>query len=192
MKYLNVRNISRIAILGALGAVLLSINPIAILFYKFDLGDLPCLIGAFAMGPIPAFFIQVIKIIIKLIFKPTSTKFVGEITAFIFSCALTIPAGYIYQRNRTRIGAIRAMVISSIIMVIVACLTNYYYSIPFYADLYQMPVSAIVSMGSNIIPIIKNLETFILYLVLPFNILQALLVDIITLLIYKRIVRLIK
>ena len=89
-KYLSVKNISVIAILGALGAVLMLFDfpvPIAPSFYKLDLGDLPCLIGAFALGPVPAFLIQIIKILIKLLLKPTSTAFVGEIAAFVFSAS---------------------------------------------------------------------------------------------------------
>ena len=68
--------------------------PIAIApsFYKIDLGDLPCLIGAFALGPVPAFFIQIVKILVKLLLKPTSSAFVGEMAAFIFSSVYCVSA----------------------------------------------------------------------------------------------------
>ena len=68
---LTVKNMAVIAILGVLGAILMMFDfPIAIApaFYKLDLSDLPCLIGGFALGPIPALFIELIKIIVKLLF----------------------------------------------------------------------------------------------------------------------------
>ena len=123
-KYLSVKNISSIAVLGALGAVLMlfdfPISFIAPSFYKLDLGDLPCLIGAFALGPVPALFIQIVKIIVKLLLKPTSTAFVGEIAAFCFSTVFCVSAALIYQRDKTRKGAIKAMIIATIVMALAA------------------------------------------------------------------------
>jgi len=136
-KYLSVKNISVIAILGALGAVLMLFDfpvPIAPSFYKLDLGDLPCLIGAFALGPVPAFLIQIIKILIKLLLKPTSTAFVGEIAAFVFSSIYCCTAAYIYERNKNRNNAIKAIIIASIALVIASVIGNYFIMIPFYVS----------------------------------------------------------
>ena len=126
-KYLSIKNITRIAILGALGAILMLIDfPIFVApsFYKLDLGDLPCLIGAFAMGPIPALFIQIIKILLKLLLKPTSTAFIGEVAAFLFSSSYCISASIIYKKNKTKKGAIRALVIGSVAMVVISVAAN--------------------------------------------------------------------
>ena len=194
-KYLTVKNISSIAVLGALGAVLMLFDfPIAIAptFYKIDLGDLPCLIGAFALGPVPALFIQIVKIIIKLLMKPTSTAFVGEMAAFIFSSIYCVSAAFIYQQNKTRNQAVKAMIIASIIMAISATIGNYLFIIPAYVNLYHIPLEAIVSMGQAIFPIISDKLSFVLCCVLPFNLIKAIIVDILTLLLYKRISPLLK
>ena len=194
-KYLTVKNISSIAVLGALGAVLMLFDfPIAIApsFYKLDLGDLPCLIGAFAMGPIPALFIQIIKIIVKLLLKPTSTAFVGEIAAFIFSSVYCVSAAVIYQRNKTRKQAVLAMIYASVIMAAVATIGNYLFIIPAYVELYHIPLEVIISMGQAIFPIISDKLSFVICCVLPFNLIKAVIVDILTAILYKRISPLLK
>lgn len=194
-KYLNVKTIPAIAVLGALGAILMFFDfPIAFAppFYKVDLGDLPCLIGGFALGPIPAFFIQVIKIIIKLILKPTSTAFVGEIAAFVFSCSYCVSASYIYQKQKNKKGAIKAMIVGSLFMIFVSVIANYLFIIPAYVKLYKMPLEAIISMGSAIFPFINNKLKFVLSCVLLFNVVKAVIVDILTLFLYKHVSPIIK
>ena len=192
---LTVKNMAVIAILGVLGAILMMFDfPIAIApaFYKLDLSDLPCLIGGFALGPIPALFIELIKIIVKLLIKPTSTAFVGELAAFIISSSFVFTAALIYKNNKTRSSALKAMVIGTIVMAIVGTIANYLFIIPFYVKMYNMPLETIIGMGQAIFPIIKDKLSFVLCCVLPFNIIKGTIVSIVTLILYKRISVIIK
>ena len=189
-KELTVKNIATIAIMGVLGALLMLFDfPIAIApnFYKMDLSDLPCLIGAFALGPVPAFFMEVIKIVVKLLLKPTSTAFVGELAAFIISTTYVVIAGAIYRKNKTKKNAIMAMAISTVVMSIVATIANYLFIIPFYVKLYNIPLDVIISMGKAIFPIISDKLGFVLCCVLPFNLIKACIVDLVTFVVYKHI-----
>lgn len=189
-KSLTVKNITRIAILATLGAILMLIDfPIFVApgFYKMDLGDLPCLIGAFAMGPVPALFIQIIKILLKMLFKPTSTAFIGEIAAFIFSSSYCLSASIIYQNNKTKKGAVKALIIGSVVMIIISVLANYLFIIDAYSKLYGMPLEAIIGLGQAIFPIINSKLSFVLCCVLPFNIIKVICVDLLTMLLYKHI-----
>ncbi|MBQ6559684.1 MAG: ECF transporter S component [Erysipelotrichaceae bacterium] len=192
---LSVRNIATIAILGVLGAILMLFDfPIAIApnFYKLDLSDLPCLIGAFALGPVPAFFIQVIKIIVKMLLKPTSTAFVGELAAFVISTTYCVSAALVYQKNRTKKGAILAMLVGSLCMAIIGTFANYAFIIPFYVNWFHLPLETIIGMGNAIFPIIHDKFSFVLCCVLPFNLIKALIVDIVTFVIYKHVSPLLK
>ena len=194
-KVLTVKNMAVIAILGVLGAILMIFNfPVTIApsFYKMDLSDLPCLIGAFALGPIPALFIEIIKIIVKLLIKPTSTAFVGELAAFIISSSFVLSAGFIYQKNKTKNNAIKAMVIATIIMSLIATIANYTFIIPFYVKMYNLPLETIIDMGKAIFPIIDDKLSFVLCCVLPFNIIKGTITSIVTFIIYKRISILLK
>lgn len=194
-KTLSIRNISVIAILGTLGAVLMLMDfPIFIApsFYKVDLGDLPCIIGAFALGPLPALFIQIVKILVKLLIKPTSTAFVGEIAAFLASSVYCVSAAFIYQRKKTRNNAIAALTIASLLMSAVATYANYVFIIPAFVSLYNLPLEAIIGMGQAIFPFIHDKLSFVLCCVLPFNLIKALITDVLTIVLYKHISPLIK
>ena len=184
-----------IAILGALAAVLMLMDfPILIApsFYKLDISDLPCLIGAFALGPLPALLIQAVKILIKLLLKPTSTAFVGEMAAFSFSSIYCVSAALIYQSQKTKKGALKALVISSLLMAVCATAGNFFFIIPAYVNMYHMPLEAIIAMGTEIFPIIHDKLSFVLCCVLPFNLIKAVIVDVLTLTLYKRISPLLK
>lgn len=168
--------------------------PIAIApsFYKLDLGDLPCLIGAFALGPVPALFIQIVKIIVKLLLKPTSTAFVGEMAAFICSSALTVTAGFVYSKKKNKENAVKGMILGTLIMSVVATAANYLFIIPAYVQMFHMPLEAIIGMGHEIFPAVTDKFSFVLCCVLPFNLIKAAIVDVLTFILYKHISPLIK
>lgn len=168
--------------------------PIAIApnFYKLDLGDLPCLIGAFALGPVPALFIQIVKIIVKLLLKPTSTAFVGEMAAFICSSALTVTAGFVYSKKKNKENAVKGMILGTLIMSVVATAANYLFIIPAYVQMFHMPLESIIGMGHEIFPAVTDKFSFVLCCVLPFNLIKAAIVDVLTFILYKHISPLIK
>ena len=81
-KLLDVKNVVLMGMLGAIGAVLMlfefPLPFIAPSFYGLDLSEIPVLVGAFSMGPVAGAVIEAVKILVKLVLKPTSTGFVGE------------------------------------------------------------------------------------------------------------------
>ncbi len=50
--------------------------------------------------------------------------FTGELQSLMLSIALVLPASLVYQRNNTKQGAVKAMVIGTFMNVIVAVFTN--------------------------------------------------------------------
>jgi len=60
-KRLTTRQLTTIAILAAISAVLFMVEIPVVLFYKLDFSNLPVLLGAFAMGPGPATLILLSK-----------------------------------------------------------------------------------------------------------------------------------
>ena len=104
-KVLNVRNVVLIGMFGALAAVLETFQipvPFAPPFYKLDFAETPILIGAFALGPVPAVLMELVKNLLKLLIKGTSTMYVGDLGNFIGGCAFDLPASIIYQRHKTK------------------------------------------------------------------------------------------
>ena len=180
---LTTRQLSKVAILAAIAAVLFLIEIPVVLFYKLDLSSLPVLLGAFAMGPVPGTLILLVKALLGLLH--TTSQGVGELADFIMGFAMMLPASLIYRRNKTRKGAIIGLAVGTVVATAVAVLTNLYIMIPFYGAAYGMPVEAIVGMGQKVLPAVNSVGRFVLLITAPFNILKWVVISVVTALIYK-------
>ncbi|MBQ7867484.1 MAG: ECF transporter S component [Clostridia bacterium] len=181
--FLSTRELSTVAILAAIAAVLFMIEIPVVLFYKLDLSSLPVLLGAFAMGPVPGTMILLVKALLGLLHS--TSQGVGELADFIMGFAMMLPSGIVYKRLKSRKGAIVGMVIGTVVATIVAVLTNLYIMIPFYGAAYGMPVEAIVGMGQAIVPAVDSIGKFVLLITAPFNVLKWVVISVLTALIYK-------
>lgn len=180
---------------AAIAAVLMYFEiplPFAPVFYKLDFSEVPVLIGTFCFGPVAGAVIEALKILLKFVIKGTSTAGVGELANFAVGCALVVPAGIVYKVMKSRIGALIGCITGTVVMIVLGCLINAYVLLPFYANAFQMPIEALIEMGTAVNPAINSLMTFVLLAVAPFNLLKGVLVSIITFLLYKRISRLVK
>lgn len=188
---LSVKNVVLIGMFGALAAVVMLIEfplpMIAPAFYELDLSEVPALVGTFAIGPVAGVMIEAVKILVKLLLKPTSTAYVGELANFCIGCAYLLPAGLIYMRNKSKKSALIGMVTGTVVMAAAGCLINAYVLLPFYSQFYGMPMETLIGMGAAINPAIGNVLTFVVIAVAPFNIIKGILISAITLMIYKRI-----
>ena len=104
-KKMGVRAVVQIGMLAAVAVILMLFEiplPFAPSFYKIDFSEVPVLVGCFAMGPVAGALIELVKILLNFVLTGTSTAGVGEIANFVIGCALCVPAGIIYRRNRTR------------------------------------------------------------------------------------------
>ena len=129
------RDLTMIAMMGAICCILLHIDfPLPFLppFMNFDLAGLVEIIGGFAMGPLQAVCIILVKILLKLATEGTSSAFTGELQNFLLSCAYVLPPVIMYHQKKSKRTAIIGMAISSVFTGIVAIFTNLYIIIPFY------------------------------------------------------------
>ena len=188
-KLMNTKNVVLMGMFGALAAVLMLFEvPLPFLapsFYGLDFAEVPMLVGTFALGPAAGIVMQIVKILIKLILKPTSTGFVGEFANVCIGCSLILPAGLIYQFKKTKKGAIVGMVAGTMIMAVVGAVLNALVMLPFYSNF--MPLDTIIAAGAAINPAICNVWTFVFLAVAPFNLVKGFIVSLITALIYKRV-----
>ena len=79
------------------------------------------------------------------------------------------------------------LVTGTLFMTFAGCFINAYIMLPTYAKAFGMPIDALVEMGSAVNASITDLFTFVMFAVVPFNLLKGVLVSIIVLLIYKKI-----
>ena len=186
----RVRTIVQIGMLSAIAVVLMLFEiplPFAPSFYEIDFSEVPVLIGCFVMGPMAGIVIELVKILLNLLINGTMTAGVGEIANFFIGCAFCVPAGIIYKKMHTRKGALIGMAVGTVIMTFLGCFLNAFVLLPAYAAAFQMPIDALVSMGTAVNANITSLLTFVMFAVAPFNLLKGILVSLIVLLIYKKI-----
>ncbi len=180
---LTTRELTTIAILAAIAAVLFMVEIPVVLFYKLDLSNLPVLLGTFSMGPVAGTLILLVKSVLGLLHS--SSQGVGELADFLMGFAMVLPAGLIYRRNKTRRGAVLGMAAGAVAATVVGVLSNLYIMIPFYGAAYGMPVDAIVGMGQALLPAVDSLWKFVLLITAPFNLLKWIVISVLGALMYK-------
>ena len=178
---LSVATMTRIAILAAAASILFLVEIPIVAFYKLDLSNIPVLLGAFSMGPVPGVIILALKSAIGLLHS--SSAGVGELADFVMGAALVIPASVIYHRNKNRKNAIIGMAIGTVCMVIVGVLMNKWVMLPFYMGAFHMDMDGIIKAAG--VAGVDSEWKLLLLVTGPFNLLKGVVLSIVTALIYK-------
>ena len=176
--------------LGALSVALMFIRfplPFAPSFMEFDISEMPALFAAFFIGPAGGAAVVVIKIILKLIIQGTNTAFIGDISNLTGSLVFVLVAAFIYKRNKTKKGAVVAIIISTLIVSLFYVVSNAYVMFPLYGKLYGMSTEAMVGMGTAVNPLVKDMVSLMFFSVFPFNIVKYGVTSLITFLLYKKV-----
>lgn len=184
------RKIVMAALLGAVSAILMVLDfnvPLAPGFIKFDFSDFPILIGGFVYGPATGVLIAFLKIIINLLFKPTTTMYVGELSNFLLSVCYMGVACIFYRKHRTKKGAALGMVLSTVLTSIFSIFSNILVIFPLYAKLFGMSMGQIVQMVSAVNPFVKDITTMVIASLLPFNLFKYGIISLITFISYKKL-----
>ena len=156
-------------------------------FYEIDLSEIPILICTFYLGPVAGVVGELLKIVVKLVLKGTTTAFVGDFANFVVGCSFVLPASIVYHMNKGKKSALTGMIVGTLIMTVFGSLFNAVYLLPTFADLYGMPLDAIIAMGTEVNSAINSVSTLVLFAVVPFNLIKGAIVTLLTMLLYKRI-----
>ena len=170
----NTNKMIKISLLSSLALILMYIDfPVIPLFpwLKIDLSDVPALVGAFGFGPLAGVLIELIKNILIVLIKGTQTGLVGETANFLVGVALILPAAFVYNRKKSKKNAILGMVLGAVCMEVVGIVANVYFLLPAYG-MQMSPAESIkyITLG-----------------LLPFNGIKALMVSVLTYVLYKRV-----
>ena len=138
-------------------------------FLEIEISDLPALIGAFALGPLAGFMIELIKNALHCLI--TSTGFVGELANFAVNGIFVSVAGVIYKHKKTKKTALVSMLAATLAMSAAGILTNLFIMLPLY-----MPDTAF----STRLGIVLSTIT-------PFNLAKGSVLSVITFLSYKKL-----
>ena len=173
----NLKAIAKLGILCAISIVLVyfihfPIFP-AVAFLEYDPADISILIGTFAFGPVAGLLLTLVVSIIQGVTVSAGSGLYGIIMHVIATSVLSLVSGLIYNKNKTRVGAIIALGAGTLAMTFVMFFANLVVT-PLFTG---YPVSAILGL---------------MPFILGFNAIKAGINSIITFFLYKRISKFIR
>lgn len=192
---LNTKEMALCGLMGGLCSVLMMFRfplPFMPPFMDFDFAGLVEMIGGFTMGPLAAFAIILIKIMLKCLTQGTSSAWTGELSNLILSCSYVIPAVLIYRRHKTKKTAIIGMSVGTIVCAVMAVLTNLYLIIPFYASFMGLTMDKIIAMCEAVNPLLNSEWRMALLGIVPFNLIKNGVLSLLAFTVYKKLSRQIK
>ncbi|MFN2102110.1 ECF transporter S component [Finegoldia dalianensis] len=181
----------KISILGAISALLMIFKfplPFAPPFMTVDIGDLGVLISGFALGPVAGVLTSAVKILLNFIINGTTTGGVGELSNFILSSVFVVVASSIYNKGKSKKSAITGLVFGVLAYTVVACISNYFVIFP----LYGINLVDFTKEFSKVNSLASTPLMFVLFSIVPFNIVKGIIVSAVTIALYKPISRFLK
>ena len=187
----NIQTLIYTGMLAALGGVLMSLEfsvPMMPPFYKVDFSTVPSVIALFMLGPASAAWVEVIKVLIKLVTVGTNSMYVGELANLIDIALFVLPLWIIYRRmGQTRTAAAVSLSASVLLRTAFACFVNSVITLPLYAAPMGVSLDSVITMVSAVNPAITSLTSFVILATIPFNILKLGLNYFVGYLLYNRL-----
>ena len=169
---LSVKKLCVLAMLAAVSFIVantlyISIFPAAP-FLKYEPKDVVITIGGFLYGPLASLLISVVVSLPEMLISGTGP--IGGIMDILSTCSFACVAALLYKRRHTLAGAVSGLALGSVLMVIAMLLWNWLVS-----PLYMGVERAVI-------------ESMLLPIFLPFNLLKTGLNSALVLFLYKPVV----
>ena len=114
----------------------------------------------------------------------------SDLPALIGTFAFGPVTGVMIELKKTKKMAKWACVISSVVMGIAAAIANYFILLPLFEIF--MPLEQLIASFGEFLPFIKTKLDVVLFNALPFNILKGLVIGAIAMMIYKKLIPILK
>ena len=133
---------------------------------------------------------EFVKVVVKILLTSTQTAFVGDFANFAVGCSFVLPASIIYHTHKTFKRAVVSLVVGGLIMTAFGSLFNGIYLIPTFARLfYKGDMGRIIGEAQKVNKAVDSVGKLVALCVVPFNLVKAVVVSVITLPLYKRVKR---
>ena len=164
--------LAKMGMLVAIAIVLVAIIHFPIIpalpFMEYDPADIPIIIGTFAFGPLAGVTLTLVTAVVQGVTVSAQSGIYGILMHFIATGTYALVAGNIYRVNKTKKGAVTALIAGTLSMTAIM--------IP--ANLLITPLFMGTTVG-----VVAKLIPFIAL----FNLIKAGINSIVTFLVYKRI-----
>lgn len=180
MKKLNVKSFVIIGMLSSLSFILMLIKfPIPPFppYLTVDFSDIPALIAAIVLGPVPAILVALFKNILDYLISGSGTGIpIGHLANFFAAIMFVLPTYFVYKRLKAKWGLAVSLIVGTVFMAIFMSFLNYVFILPAYT----------VLLGGD--PMSHTaLRQLVVAAVLPFNIIKGLIITAVFLLLYSRL-----
>jgi riboflavin transporter FmnP len=172
--------ILKISLLAALAALLMQLSvPLfpAHSYLRYDPSEVPALIAAFALGPVPGMAVVVLKNLIHGLTHFQPTELVGLPINTLAGCALVGVAGSVYKARKSKSIAVMSLLLGVVAMTLVMIPCN----------LVLLPLFERVFFPSATPSNPDLVLTILLTVVTPFNLLKGGITSVLTFFVYKRV-----
>ena len=186
---INVRRMVFSALMAAFSIVLAEVLkfkvPVMPSFMSFDFSDVPAMLTSLTMGPVSGVFVCLVKNMFGCF--TTSTLGVGELSNFILSTALVLPAGLITHNSEKLSRAIIGCSVGTVFMALISIPSNYFFVFPAYSTAFKAPMNAIVGMYHEILPSVNSLMDCLLIFNMPFTFVKGAIASVISVILYRKL-----
>ncbi|MBE6901138.1 MAG: ECF transporter S component [Ruminococcaceae bacterium] len=175
------------ALMAALSIILSELTsfniPLMPSFISFDFSDMPAVLASLTMGPVSGVAVCLIKNLEGLF--TTSTGGVGELSNFILSSCLVLPAGLVARKTHKYGWVITGGICGALLMALVSIASNYFIVYPVYTKF--MPLEGIIGAYQAILPSVDSLLECLVIFNVPFTFVKGLTAVAISVPLYKRL-----
>lgn len=194
-RHISTRTLVLVAVFSAIAEVIYYLDfPVPLMpgFIKLDLSNVVNLFTGFALGPVAGVATCLIKDVLHLVIKGFGTTMgVGDLFDFVTSATFVLTSSLIYQKMRSRKGAIIGCAVGTIAFTLISLPLNYYVTYPIYAKAFG-GMEAIMGAYKAILPDTENLFEALCIFNTPFTFFKGLLCALVTIIIYKPLSQIIK
>ena len=141
-------------------------------FLEYDMADVPILIGTFLYGPWWGLALTGLVSLLQWLLVSPQSLWVGAVMHFCATGAYVVAAGLIYQKGRSRTGALIGMAVGSVLQTLMMIPMNLIFTVHFFG----VPKETVLAL----------LPTAII----PFNAIKTVANSLLTFLLYKRVSKL--
>lgn len=188
-KRFDVRRLVFTALMAALSIVLAEFLefkvPIMPSFMTFDFSDVPAMLASLTMGPVSGVSVCLVKNIFGCF--TTKTGCVGELSNFILSACLVLPAGLLARKSANTLRAVIGCISGAVLMALVSIASNYFLVFPAYSVAFGAPIEALVGKYQIILPSVDSLMDCLIIFNMPFTFVKGFIAAVVSVLLYRKL-----
>ena len=169
----NVRTVTSLAMLTAMTYVVMYLSKLLPQLYGFlqlEVKGTVVAIGGFLFGPLAAAAISIVVAVIEM-FTVSDTGIIGCVMNMLAACSFACPAAFVYQKMRTKKGAVIGLTAGVAALIATMLLWNYLITPLYMPNFSRAQIAAMLPT-----------------VFLPFNLIKGALNAVLTLVLYKPVV----